>query len=88
LVMFLPASQDIGRSGLPLSVRLAAWLVLDLLTLAPIWLPPLLVMASGKAGRRLLQLLGHWVQAHRRAIDAAVAAGFAVVLLGRGLVAL
>ena len=88
LVMFLPASQDIGRSGLPLPVRLAAWLVLDLLTLAPIWLPPVLVILSGKGGRRQLQLLGHWVQAHRRAIDAAVAAGFSVVLLGRGLLAL
>jgi len=88
LVMFLPASQDIGRSGLPLPVRVAAWLVLDLLTLAPIWLPPALVILSGKGGRRQLQLLGHCVQAHRRAIDAAVAAGFSMVLLGRGLLAL
>ncbi|MBM5827162.1 MAG: hypothetical protein FJ050_03760 [Cyanobacteria bacterium M_surface_7_m2_040] len=85
LVLFLPASQDIGRSGLPWPLRLAAWLVLDLLTLLPVWFPPLLVLLSGTAGHRLLGSLGHWVQAHRSSIDVAVAAGFAVVLLGRGL---
>jgi len=85
LVLFLPASQDVGRSGLPWPVRLAAWLLLDLITLTAVWLPPLLVLLSGRAGRDRLQMVGAWVQRHRHAIDAAVAAGFAVVLLGRGL---
>jgi len=85
LVLFLPASQEVGRSGLPWSLRLAAWLLLDLITLTAVWLPPLLVLLSGRAGREWLQMFGGWVQRHRHAIDAAVAAGFAVVLLGRGL---
>ena len=85
LVLFLPASQDIGRSGLPCPVRLSAWLVLDLLTLLPVWFPPLLLLLSGTAGHRLLRSLGSWVQLHRRSIDGAVAAGFAALLLARGL---
>jgi len=85
LVLFLPASQDIGRSGLPWPVRLSAWLVLDLLTLLPVWFPPLLLLLSGTAGHRLLCSLGSWVQLHRRSIDGAVAAGFAALLLARGL---
>ena len=86
LVLFLPASQDVGRSGLPWPLRLGAWLVLDLTTLTPVWLPPLLVLLSGRAGRASLQTLGRWVEMHRRPIDAAVAAGFAALLLVRGFV--
>ena len=85
LVLFLPAAQDVGRSGLPWDDQLAAWIGLDLITLLPIWLPPLLVLLSGQTGAQLLERLGHWVVAHRRAIDAAVAAGFALLLAVRGL---
>lgn len=85
LVLFLPAAQDVGRSGLPWGDRLGAWIGLDLITLLPIWLPPLLVVRSGRAGARLLERLGAWVARHRRAIDASVAAGFALLLGLRGL---
>lgn len=85
LVLFLPAAQDVGRSGLSWGDRLGAWLGLDLITLVPIWLPPLLVLLSGEAGARSLERLGDWVARHRRAIDTSVAAGFALLLALRGL---
>ena len=85
LVLFLPAAQDVGRSGLPWDDRLGAWIGLGLITLLPIWLPPLLVLLSGPKGARLLERMGHWVAGHRRAIDVAVAAGFALLLAVRGL---
>lgn len=85
LVLFLPAAQDVGRSGLPWDDQLIAWIGLVLITLLPIWVPPLLVVFSGRAGAQLLERLGHAVDHHRRAIDASVAAGFAVLLALRGL---
>jgi hypothetical protein len=85
LVLFLPAAQLVGRSAQPWSERLAAWLALDLITLLPVWLPPLLLLLSGPVGARLLDRFGRWVSRHRRAIDAAVAAGFALLLAVRGL---
>jgi hypothetical protein len=85
LVLFLPAAQVVGRSAQPWSERLAAWLALDLITLLPVWLPPLLLLLSGPVGARLLDRFGRWVNRHRRAIDAAVAAGFALLLAVRGL---
>jgi hypothetical protein len=85
LVLFLPAAQLVGRSAQPWSERLAAWLALDLITLLPVWLPPLLLLLSGPVGARLLDRFGRWVNRHRRAIDAAVAAGFALLLAVRGL---
>ena len=47
-----------------------------------------LVLLSGRSGARLLERLGAWVARHRRAIDALVAAGFALLLGLRGLAAL
>jgi hypothetical protein len=85
LVLFLPAAQLVGRSAQPWSMRLAAWIALDGITLLPVWLPPLLLLLSGPVGARLLDRFGHWVSRHRRAIDAAVAAGFALLLAVRGL---
>jgi len=85
LVLFLPAAQLVGRSAQAWSVRLAAWIALDLITLLPVWLPPLLLLLSGPVGARLLDRFGRWVNRHRRAIDAAVAAGFALLLAVRGL---
>ena len=85
LVLFLPASQDVGRSGLPLPQQGLAWLGLDAITLLPAWLTLLLVVLSGPVGAESLRRLGGWVSSHRRAIDGGVAAAFALVLLGRGL---
>jgi hypothetical protein len=66
-------------------VRLTAWIALDLITLLPVWLPPALLLLSGPVGARVLDRFGQWVNRHRRAIDAAVAAGFALLLAVRGL---
>ena len=85
LVLFLPAAQLVGRSAQPWSMRLTAWIALDLITLLPVWLPPALLLLSGPVGARLLDRFGQWVNRHRRAIDAAVAAGFALLLAVRGL---
>lgn len=85
LVLFLPAAQDVGRSGLSWQERLGAWIALDLITLLPVWLPPLLVLVTGSASSRGLERVGLWVQDHRRAIDASVAAGFSLFLALRAL---
>lgn len=85
LLLFLSAAQDVGRSGQPAAVTLMAWLVLDGLTLLPVWLPPALLLLSGPRGRLLLVRLGRWVSAHRQALEAAVTAAFGAFLIWRGL---
>jgi hypothetical protein len=85
LLLFLTATQDVGRSGQPAAMKLLAWVVLDACTLLPVWLPPALLLFSGIRGPVLLEALGTWVETHRRGIEAVVTAGFATFLIWRGL---
>ncbi|MFM7550146.1 MAG: GAP family protein [Cyanobacteriota bacterium] len=85
LVLFLPAIQDISRSGL----RGLAWWVVALftavLTLLPAWLPPALVLLAGQRGRRTLEALAGWVMPRQRGINACVVFGLALLLLSRAI---
>lgn len=85
LVLFLPAIQDISRSGL----RGPAWWILALitaaLTLLPAWLPPALVLTAGQRGRRGLDRLAAWVMPRQRSINAAVALSLALLLFCRAI---
>ena len=85
LLLFLSAAQDVGRAAQPAGVRVMAWLVLDGFTLLPVWLPPALLLLSGKRGEQRLNRLGGWVAAHRHTIEAGVTAAFAAFLIWRGL---
>jgi len=85
LMLFLPAAQLVGRSGQLWPERVLAWSALDLITLLPVWLPLAVVVVSGRAGERWLDLGGRWIAEHRRAIESGVAAGFALFLACRGL---
>jgi len=85
LVLFLPAIQDISRSGL----RGPAWwvpaLITAAITLLPAWLPPALVLTAGQRGRRGLERLAAWVMPHQRSINAAVAFALALLMLCRAI---
>ncbi len=83
-VLFFPAAQEVGRSALPPGQELLALVLLVVITLAPAWAPPAMVLATGKAGRRVLEQLSGWVGGHRRGINAAVALFFALLLGIRG----
>jgi len=85
LVLFLPAIQDISRSG----VSGLGWWTLALataaLTLLPAWLPPALVLTAGERGRRGLERLAGWVMPRQRGINAAVVFLLALLLLCRAI---
>lgn len=83
-VLFLPAAQEVGRSGLRPGQEGLALGLLVLITLVPAWVPPALVMATGSRGRAQLQRLNGFVAGHRRGINAAVALFFALLLGSRG----
>lgn len=88
LVLFLPAAQDVGRSGLAPELGLLAFVLLVMITLVPAWAPPLLVMVSGDKGVRALKRLQGFVTRHHRGINFSVELVFSVVLAVRGFSAL
>lgn len=88
LVLFLPAAQDVGRSGLAPELGWLAFALLVVITLLPAWAPPLLVMASGDKGVRALNRLHGFVTRHHRGINFSVELMFSVVLAVRGFSAL
>jgi len=64
LVLVFPAVHDLGRDRLPgLQEALLVGLI-ALFTLLPALAPPLLLLASGASGRRQLERLNGWTQAH------------------------
>ena len=88
LALFLPALHDITRSSEPDSVRLAAFAVLYLLTLAPLLLPVLLVTLLGHKSDAPLVKLNTFVTANAGRINAGICFVFAAYLLFTGISAL
>ena len=80
LVLFLPAIQDVARSGVaPIPRALMVGLV-SLITLLPCLGPLLALVLSGSSGRRRLVALSSWSERHQRQINAALCFGFGVFL--------
>ena len=88
LVLFLPAMQDVARSGF--SPITQAWVVtlVSLVTLLPALGPPLALVLAGSAGRRSLVILSGWCESHQRQINAALCFGFSIYLAISGLLRL
>ena len=86
LVMFLPAVQDITRSGVIGALWWVWALLLAGITLLPAWLPPGLVLLLGHQGRRLLQRLSAVVVPHQRGINAGISLLLGLLLGVRALV--
>jgi len=85
LVLVFPAVHDLGRDRLPgLQEALLVGLI-ALFTLLPALAPPLLLLASGASGRRQLERLNGWTQAHQRQISGALCLGFGLLLALSGL---
>ncbi|MFZ9167414.1 GAP family protein [Vulcanococcus sp.] len=85
LVMFLPAVQDITRSG---ATGLQWWLwalLLALITLIPAWLPPAVVGLSGSRGHALLLRLSSVVIPHQRGINVGISLLLGLLLGARAL---
>ncbi|MDM7937791.1 MAG: GAP family protein [Cyanobium sp. CZS 48M] len=88
LVLFLPAIQDLARSGVsPMTRALMAALV-SLITLLPSLGPPLALVLAGSAGRRSLVIMSGWCECHQRQINAALCFGFSIYLAISGLLRL
>jgi len=81
LVLYLPAVQDLARSGLAAMV-----LLVSLITLAPSLLPPVLLLLTGAWGRARLGQLCGWTLVHQGQINAGLCFVFAAYL-GRSGVA-
>ncbi len=80
LVLVLPASEDLARSGLPPDRQAPLVLAVALITLAPALAPPMAVALAGAPGRLALKHLGAWTEAHQRSINATLCFVFALVL--------
>ena len=88
LVLFLPAIQDVARSGASaITQALMAGLV-SLIALLPSLGPPLALVLAGSAGRRGLVALSGWSERHQRKINAALCFGFSIYLAISGLLRL
>jgi hypothetical protein len=85
IVLFLPAVRDIARADVTTLDAAVALLVLLTVTLLPALLPVLAVSLGGAAGRRLLDRVGAFTQAHHETIAAVVSFAFAVYLGLSGL---
>jgi hypothetical protein len=86
LVLYLPALQDLARSGLAAGPLAALVLLVSLVTLAPSLLPPVVLLLTGAWGRARLRQLCRWTLAHQGQINAGLCFVFAAYL-GRSGVA-
>ena len=85
LVLVFPAVHDLGRDRLPgLEEALLVGLI-ALFTLLPSLSPPLVLLVSGAGGRRQLERLNGWTQAHQRQISGGLCLGFGLLLALSGL---
>lgn len=80
LVLYLPALQDLARSGLAAGPLAALVLLVSLVTLAPSLLPPLVLAVTGAWGRARLEQLCHWTLAHQGRINGGLCFAFAAYL--------
>ncbi len=80
LVLYLPALQDLARSGLAAGPLAALVLLVSLVTLAPSLLPPLALVLTGAWGRARLEQLCHWTLAHQGQINGGLCFLFAAYL--------
>ena len=80
LVLYLPALQDLARSGLAAGPLAALVLLVSLVTLAPSLLPPVVLVLTGAWGRARLEQLSHWTLAHQGRINGGLCFGFAAYL--------
>ena len=80
LVLFLPAIQDVARSGLSAITQAVMVAMVSAITLLPSLAPPLALVLAGSSGRRTLVTLSGWTERHQRQINAVLCFGFGVFL--------
>jgi hypothetical protein len=85
LVLFLPAVQDITRSGVAGLLWWVWALALVAVTLMPAWLPPGMVWLLGHQGRLLLQQVSARVVPHQRGINVGICLLLGLLLGSRGV---
>jgi hypothetical protein len=85
LVLVFPAVHDLGRDRLPAVQEALLVGLIALFTLLPSLAPPLLLLVSGAGGRRQLERLNGWTQAHQRQISGGLCLAFGLLLAISGL---
>ncbi len=85
LVLYLPALQDLARSGLAAGPLAAMVVLVSLITLAPSLLPPVVLLLTGAWGRARLGQLCRWTLAHQGQINAGLCFVFAAYLGRSGI---
>ncbi len=88
LVLFLPAIQDVARSGASTFTQGLMVGLVSLITLLPALGPLLALVLAGSSGRRRLVALSSWSERHQRQINAALCFGFSIYLAISGLLRL
>lgn len=88
IVLFFPATHEIGVDDAALGAKVVAFALLYVVTLAPALGPPLVVTLMGARATPLLERLNRFFTARRRAIGAGICFLFAALLGAAGLHAL
>ncbi len=88
LVLFIPASKDIGRADVGTLVQAVAFALLLAVALAPLLVPETIYLIAPARAERLLQPVGDFARAHQRSIGIGVLVVFGVYLLVKGVVRL
>jgi len=88
LALFALAAWDIGRAEVGAPAKAVAFLLIVIVTLAPIVLPLVLDLLAPAFAHRVLEPIGRAARSHRRLIGGIVMALLGGYLVARGLLAL
>jgi Sap, sulfolipid-1-addressing protein len=88
IALFFPAMHAIGIARVPVDGKVAAFVLLYVITLLPVLLPPTAVTLLGPRATPALHALNRFFVAHHRAVDAGICFVFAALLGFAGIHAL
>lgn len=83
LIMFVPASLDL--QGAPAETRLVALILLIMATILALWVPLILVMVSGKHGRKLLKSMSKFMAKRGQQVSGGLIGVIALYVLYKGI---
>ena len=83
LIMFVPASLDLQDASA--ETRLTGLILLIIATILAMWLPLLLVLISGKYGRKVLKSMSKFMTKHGQQVSGGLLGAIAIYVLFKGL---
>lgn len=86
LIMFVPASLDLQDASA--ETRLVGLVLLIIASTLAMWVPLLLVLVSGKQGKKLLKSLSKFMAAHGQQVSGGLIGVIALYVLYKGVIGL